>query len=80
MQLADLQQVFRDAFQLADPIDWATVRYAETEGWDSLAHMQLVTDLEDRLDVLIDTDDVIDLSSFDKAIEILAKYGVVVDG
>ena len=40
--------------------------------------MQLITELEDRLGILIDTDDVIDLSSFDKAVEILAKYGVVV--
>lgn len=78
MELASLQKIFIDVFLLEAPVDWASVRYAETEGWDSLAHMQLITELEDELGILIDTDDVIDLSSFDKAVEILAKYGVEV--
>lgn len=74
-----LEQIFADVFLLDLPIDWASVRYGETSGWDSLAHMQLITELEDGCEILIDTDDVIDLSSFDKAVEILAKYGVTVD-
>lgn len=78
MELEALQQLFTELFSLEPPVDWGSVRYAETEGWDSLAHMQLITELEDLLGILIDTDDVIDLSSFDKAVEILAKYGVVV--
>lgn len=75
-----LQQIFLDTFPLDPDVDWTAVRYGETPGWDSLAHMQLITELEDSCDILIDTDDVIDLSSFDKAVEILAKYGVAVDG
>jgi len=44
-------------------------------GWDSVAHMALVAAIERTFDVMIDTKDVIGLSSFSKAKEILAKYG-----
>ena len=38
--------------------------------------MQLVAALEDAFDIMLDTDDIIDLSSYDKGKEILAKYDV----
>ncbi|GGN26703.1 acyl carrier protein [Shewanella putrefaciens] len=44
--------------------------------WDSVAHMGLIAQLEDAYDVLLDTDDIIDMSSVGKARVILAKYGV----
>jgi acyl carrier protein len=47
--------------------------------WDSVAHMALIAALEDAFDVLIETEDVIDMSSFAKAKAILTKYGVVFD-
>ena len=36
----------------------------------------LIAQLEDNYGVLLDTDDIIDMSSVGKAREILAKYGV----
>ena len=69
------EAVFIDMLDLTPPIDWATVRYQEIEAWDSLAHMAIVGALEDRFGIMLDTDDVLDMSSFDKALEILAKYG-----
>ena len=42
----------------------------------SVAHMGLIAQLEDCYGVLLDTDDIIDMSSVAKAREILAKYGV----
>jgi acyl carrier protein len=69
------QSVFIEILGLTEPIDWDTVRYQEIETWDSLAHMALVGELEDRFGIMLDTDDVLDMSSFDKALGILAKYG-----
>jgi acyl carrier protein len=43
--------------------------------WDSVAHMGLVAELENAFDVMLDTDDIIDLSSVAKAREILRKNG-----
>ena len=44
--------------------------------WDSVAHMALVAELEMKFGIMLDTDDVIDLSSVAKAREILVKYSV----
>ena len=42
--------------------------------WDSLAHMSLIAALEEGFGIMIDAPDVIDMSSFAKAKEIVAKY------
>jgi acyl carrier protein len=44
--------------------------------WDSRGHMVLITEIEIAFDIMMDTDDIIALSSVGKAKEILAKYGV----
>ena len=50
--------------------------YGKSEAWDSVGHMTLVAALEDAFDIMIDMDDIIDLSSFEKGKEILKKYDV----
>ena len=40
--------------------------------------MSLIAALEDAFDIMFDTDDIIDFSSFSKGIEILKKYDVEV--
>ena len=48
-------------------------------GWDSIAHMALIAAIEEAFDIMIDTDDVVDMSSFAEAKEIVKKYGVDLD-
>lgn len=71
-----LRVAFRAALSLSDDYDVDSLEYRGIEKWDSLAHMSLVAEIEDAFDVMIDTDDVIDMSSFAKAREILSKKGV----
>ena len=52
------------------------LKYQSVELWDSVGHMTLVAALEDAFDIMLDTDDIIDLSSYEKGKEILKKYGV----
>lgn len=53
------------------------LKYQGVELWDSVGHMTLVAAIEDAFDIMLDTDDIIDLSSFEKGKEILAKYDVM---
>lgn len=55
------------------------LHYQDIEGWDSVGHMQLIAELEDAFDIMMETDDIIDFSSYEKGQEILAKYGVTLD-
>ena len=50
--------------------------YGSIKEWDSVAHMALISALEQEYDVMIETDDVIDMSSVGVAKTILRKYGV----
>jgi acyl carrier protein len=50
--------------------------YGQSASWDSVGHMALVARLEDAFDIMMEMDDIIDLSSFEKGKEILRKYDV----
>lgn len=52
------------------------LEYQSISQWDSVGHMGLVATIEDAFDIMMDTDDIIELSSFEKGIEILKKYDV----
>ena len=52
------------------------LKYNDIPEWDSIGHMTLMSDLEDGFDITLDTDDIVDFSSFKKGIEILKKYKV----
>lgn len=55
--------------QVTDDLEYATIPQ-----WDSVAHMALVVALEDEFDIMMEIDDVIDMSTFKKATEIVARY------
>jgi len=71
-----LRQVFIDALALEPGIDVENLSYRSTEEWDSVAHMLLVGEIENAFDILLETQDVIDMSSYSLAREIVDKYGV----
>lgn len=53
--------------------------YQSITEWDSVGHMNLIAELEDAFDIMFDTDDIIDFSSYNKGKELLRKYDVVVE-
>ena len=52
------------------------IKYNEIPEWDSIGHMTLMSGLEESFNIAIDTDDIVDFSSFKKGLEILGKYGI----
>ncbi len=69
-------KVFTSVFNISEKAA-REASYQETDEWDSVGHMILITNLEDAFDIMMDTDDIVDLSSFAKGMEILAaRYGV----
>lgn len=51
-------------------------KYQDTVSWDSVGHMVMIAALEGEFDIMMDTDDIIDFSSYEKGKEILKKYDV----
>ena len=52
------------------------LKYQAVPGWDSVGHMSLVAAIEDAFDIMMEMDDIIDLSSYEKGKEILKKYEI----
>lgn len=75
--LEKYNNAFMETFQISEE-KLANLKYQDITAWDSVGHMTLVAALEDAFDIMMDTDDIIDFSSYEKGKEILAKaeYGV----
>ena len=74
MDVEKLKTVFRETLDLPDDIAWAELRYSEYPTWTSLGHMSLVAAIETEFDIMFETDDIINMSSFDKSVELVAKH------
>lgn len=75
--LEKYNKAFTETFEITEN-KLEGLKYQDIEAWDSVGHMGLVAAIEDAFDIMMDTDDIIDLSSYEKGKEILAKeeYGV----
>jgi len=52
------------------------LKYQSVPQWDSINHMFLVGEIENVFGIEIDSDDIMEIKSFDFAKEVLAKYEV----
>ena len=52
------------------------IKYNEIPEWDSIGHMTLMSGLEEGFSITMETDDIVDFSSFKKGMDILKKYKV----
>ena len=68
-------KAFVDTFEVTPEVA-IKLSFQDIPAWDSVGHMGLVAALEETFDIMMDTDDIFDLSSFEKGKEILAKYDV----
>jgi len=73
--LEKYEKAFIDTFGMSKD-RLADLKYQGIPHWDSVGHMSLIAALEEAFDIMFDTDDIIDLSSFEKGKEILKKYNV----
>lgn len=75
------QEKLYNSFAIALQIDLSIIndglKYQSIPEWDSISHMVLINEIETNFDIIIDTDDVIDMSSVQKAKEILIKQNIL---
>ena len=74
--LTRLQHVFATTLELSPDADYDRLAYRETPQWDSVAHLQLVIAVEAEFDVMLETDDVLSLSTMHEAAAILGRHGI----
>ena len=70
-----LKTAFSEGLGLSlDETDWSSLTYRGIPEWDSVAHMQVIAEIEDAFDIMLEIDDVTGMSSFEIAKDILTKY------
>jgi acyl carrier protein len=73
--LEKYNKAFCDAFEIQES-QLNGLQYQGVELWDSVGHMTLVANIEDAFDIMMETDDIVDFSSYEKGKELLKKYNV----
>ena len=67
---------FTSSLGISEDLVNDNLEYNGISEWDSIAHMTLIAELESIFDIMLDTDQIIDMSSVAKAKEILLTHDV----
>ncbi len=74
--LEKYKKAFTESLNVSEKEVNDNLKYNEIPEWDSIGHMSLISTLEDEFEITIETDDIVDYSSYRKGIEILKKYKI----
>lgn len=73
------KEKYIEAFTEAFETEWEKVTgfiYKETEAWDSVGHMLLITALEEKFGIELKPEEMLAIISFDEGIKVLEKKGI----
>lgn len=73
--LDSYNEVFIEVFGVSVDV-LSDYKYQDTASWDSVGHMMMIVALEEKFNIIMDSDDIVDFSSWSKGITILKKYDV----
>jgi len=75
--LEKYKNAFIESFEIEEQI-LENLEYRSIEVWDSVGHMTLIATLEEHFDIMMETEDIINFSSFQKGKELLKKYNIII--
>ena len=70
------KKVFIESLSISENDFKEDLKYNEIPEWDSIGHMTLMSGLEEAFKISLETDDIVDFSSYKKGKEILGKYKI----
>ena len=74
--LETLNGIFCEVFSVDAEALGAGFDNRSVEGWDSVRQLSLATAVEERFDIMLDPEDILELTSYDNARTILARYEI----
>ena len=77
MKILFLKEIFLESLDIKEDKFNEGLKYNEIPEWDSIGHMSLISAIEEKFSITMETDDIIDFNSFQKGQEILeSKYQI----
>jgi hypothetical protein len=75
--LEKLNNIFAEVFSVEVSALGADFDNKSVENWDSVHQLSLTSAVEDEFDIMLDGEDILAFSSYEKAKEILCKYDII---
>ena len=74
--LEKYNKVFMDVLCVQEEVLNEDFTFKAVPQWDSVAHLSLITGLEDAFDIMFDSEDILHYGSYENGKHILRKMGV----
>lgn len=71
-------EAFKNIFNVEEAALTEEFCAGKVTNWDSITQMALVSELEEKFDIMFDIDDIIEFSSYCIGKQLLEKYNVVI--
>lgn len=69
-------RIFCETFSVEEKVLNADFTYDNVDDWTSIRQLALVNELEDTFDLMFDTEDILNLKSYEIGKEIMRKNGI----
>ena len=71
-------KIFMDVLGADETVLNEDFTFKDVPQWDSVAHLSLISELEEAFDVMLESDDILHYGSYENGKKILEKYGIMV--
>ena len=76
--LEKLNNIFCEVFSVGVSALNADFNKDNVDSWDSIHQLSLTSGVEDEFDIMLDGEDILGFTSYEKAKEILMKYDIAI--
>lgn len=74
--LEKYNQIFMDVLGVKESALNENFTFKAVPQWDSVAHLSLISELEDAFDIMFDSKDILHYESYENGKIILGRYGI----
>ena len=71
-------KIFMDVLGADETVLNEDFTFKDVPQWDSVAHLSLISELEEAFDVMLESDDILHYGSYENGKKILEKYGILI--
>lgn len=74
--LEKYNRIFMEVLGVNEAVLGEAFTFKAVPQWDSVAHLSLISELEDAFDVMFESEDILHYGSYENGKSILTKYGI----
>ena len=74
--LTKYREAFIKVLNLDEDFDGSKIKRNETPNWDSVGHVALISEIEDRFDIMFEMEDIISFKTFEDGLDALKRNSV----